>query len=170
MNKVTVIKVIAKLYFIGALIGSFLHLIHAAQKGGLTGAEAYSVPFMIDGLALTALIMRGAEFSTRTRRIGFRVFLFTGSMSLAGNVFAASNIGGAVYGVAIVCLFLGMEWLSDNIESAQAEADKLAAAEAEAKKAQAIEKGRATRAANKAMADKVVKNAEKATRQAARTR
>jgi hypothetical protein len=169
MNKVTVIKVIAKLYFAGALIGSFLHLIHAAQKGGLTGAEAYSVPFMIDGLALTALVMRGSEFSTRTRRIGFRVFLFTGSMSLAGNVFAAHNIGGAVYGVAIVALFLGMEWLSDHIESAQAEADKLAATEAEAKKAASIAKAQATRQANKALAAKVVKNAEKVTRTAART-
>lgn len=170
MSKVTIIKVIAKLYFLGALAASFMHLITAAQKGGLTGIEAYSVPFMIDGLALTAMIMRGEEFSTRTRRIGFRVFLFTGTLSLAGNVFAASTIGGAVYGVAIVALFLGMEWLSDNIESAQAEADKLAAAEADAKKAAAVAKGQATRAANKALAAKVVKTAEKATRQAARTR
>lgn len=168
MDKVQVIKIIAKLYFFGALTASFLHLIHAAQKGGLTGAEAYSVPFMIDGLALTALIMRGSEFSTRTRKIGFRVFLFTGSLSLAGNVFAASNIGGMVYGVAIVALFLGTEWLSDNIESAQAEIDaKAAQAEAD-KKAAAIAKGLATKAANKRAATAVVKSAEKVTRAAAK--
>lgn len=168
MNKPLIVKVIAKLYFIGALIGSFAHLIHAAQKGGLTGAEAYSVPFMIDGLALTALVMRGEEFSTRTRRIGFRVFLLTGSMSLAGNVFAASNLGGAIYGVAIVALFIGMEWLSDNIESAQAEQAKTAVDEAEAKKAAAIAKGQATRRANKAQAEKLIKTAEKVTRAAAK--
>lgn len=168
MNKVQVIKIIAKLYFLGALTGSFLHLIHAAQKGGLTGVEAYSVPFMIDGLALTALIMRGSEFSTRTRKIGFRVFLFTGSLSLAGNVFAASNIGGMIYGVAIVALFLGMEWLSDNIESAQAEQDAKAAQAEMDKKAAAIAKGQATRRANKAQAEKLIKTAEKVTRAAAK--
>lgn len=170
MNKVSAIKVIAKLYFLGALVGSFIHLIHAAQKGGLTGAEAYSVPFMIDGLALTALIMRGAEFSTRTRRIGFKVFLATGSMSLAGNVFAAHNIGGAVYGVAIVALFIGMEWLSDNIESAQDEAGKLAAGAAASAKAASIAKGLATKAAKKALAESTIKTAERITRKAARTR
>lgn len=169
MSKVTVIKAIAKLYFIGALTGSFIHLIHAAQKGGLSGAEAYSVPFMIDGLALTALIMRGAEFSTRTRRIGFRVFLTTGSMSLAGNVFAASNIGGAVYGVAIVALFLGMEWLSDNIQSAKDEEDAKAALAYMNRKAASIAKGLATKAAKKALAESTVKNAERITRRAART-
>lgn len=168
MNKVMIIKVIAKLYFLGAMVASFLHLIHAAQKGGLTGAEAYSVPFMVDGLALTGLIMRGEEFSTRTRRIGFRVFLLTGSLSLAGNVFAASNIGGAAYGVAIVALFVGMEWLSDNIESAAAEKAAAVANEAQAKKEAAIAKGKATRAANKAMTEKVIKNAEKVTRAAAK--
>lgn len=170
MNKVTVIKVIAKLYFLAALAGSFTHLIHAAHKGGLEGWEATSVPFMIDGLALTGLIMRSDEFSTRTRRIGFKVFSITGTLSLAGNIYAAHNIGGAVYGAAIVALFIGMEWLSDNIESAQAEALNAAATEAEAKKAAAIAKGQATRRANKAQAEKVIKNAEKVTRAAARTK
>lgn len=168
MNKVQIIKVIAKLYFLGAMVASFLHLIHAAQKGGLSGAEAYSVPFMIDGLALTGLMMRGTEFSSRTRKIGFKVFLLTGTMSLAGNVFAASNVGGMVYGVAIVALFIGMEWLSDNIQSAQAEADKLAADAAAAAKAASIAKGLATKAAKKALAESTVKTAERITRRAAR--
>lgn len=116
--KVKAIKWIVKGYFIAAIAASFTHLITAAIKGGLTGWEAYSVPFMIDGIAIIGLIMRGREFSQNTRKVGFRVQIGAGVLSLAGNVFAAHNLGGAVYGVGIVLMFLLAEWLSDNVQSA----------------------------------------------------
>jgi len=156
MRKVTAVKVIAKAYFFGAILISFLHLVTAARKGGLSGYEAYTVPVMIDGIAIVGLIMRGTEFSVATRKIGFRVQIGAGAFSLMGNVFAAENMGGAVYGVAIVALFLLTEWLSDNIKSAQVDVD---AAKAEARKATAA-KAAATRKRNARQGAKVVKAAE----------
>lgn len=156
MNKVSVVKVIVKLYFIGALAGSFIHLVHAGHKGGLATAEAWSLPFMIDGLAVIGMIMRSDSFSNRTRKIGFRTQCIMGMFSLAGNVYAAHNVGGAAYGVGIVALFIASEWLSDNIESATdevvSEAERIAqqAADAQAaKKASTIAKRKATLARNK---------------------
>jgi hypothetical protein len=156
MNKVSAVKGIAKVYFFGAIAISFIHLVAAARKGGLTGYEAYSVPFMIDGIAIVGLIMRGTEFSKSTREIGYRVQLGAGVLSLAGNVFAAENVGGAVYGVAIVALFLLAEWLSDRIESVQVDTK----ADATTKRQAAAQKAAATRKRNAAQAKRVVKAAE----------
>lgn len=144
MNKVSIVKWIVKAYFFAAIAASFTHLVTAAEKGGLAGWEMWSVPFLIDGIAIIGLIMRGNEFSKATRKIGFRVQIGAGVLSLAGNVFAAHNIGGAVYGVAIVALFLLTEWLSDHMQSV--DIDK--AAEAAAKKAEAVAKAQATRKRN----------------------
>ena len=146
MRKVQIIKWIVKAYFLFAIVASFTHLITAAHKGGLQGWEAYSVPFLIDGIAIIGLIMRGTEFSKATRKTGFKVQLVAGLLSLAGNVFAAENMGGAVFGVAVVVLFVTAEWLSDNIESA--DADK--AAEVASKRQAAAQKAAATRKANAA--------------------
>lgn len=146
MNKPQIVKVIAKAYFIAAIVISFTHLVTAARKGGLTGYEAMSVPFMIDGIAIIGLIMRGNEFSKAARKTGFQVQIGAGVLSLAGNVFAANNLGGAAYGVAIVVMFLLAEWLSDRIESA--DVDK--AAETATKRQEAAVKAAATRKRNAA--------------------
>lgn len=150
MNKHSITKAIVKGYFFAALAASFTHLITAAHKGGLHGWEAWSVPFMIDGIAILGLIMRGAEFDTRTRKIGFKVQCGAGLLSLLGNVFAAQNIGGAVYGVGIVALFILAEWLSDNMGSAKDETKRAS-----------IAKGIATRKRNARKAQAVVRQAEK---------
>lgn len=156
MSKVQAVKGIAKVYFFGAIAISFIHLVAAAHKGGLTGYEAYTVPVMIDGIAIIGLVMRGTEFSIATRKIGFRVQIGAGILSLMGNVFAAENLGGAAYGVAIVALFLLAEWLSDKIESA--EVDKAAAMLN--KRQAAAQKAAATRKRNARQAKAVVKAAE----------
>lgn len=148
MRKVSAIKAITRLYFAAAIVLSFLHLVHAARKGGLTW-ESWTVPFMVDGIAIMGLTMRSEDFAGRTRRIGFRVQIVAGLLSLAGNVYAAHNAGTAVFGVAVVALFVFSEWLSDQIESAVVEAARLATEEAAAAKAASIAKGNATRAANR---------------------
>lgn len=153
MTKTTITKAIVKGYFVAALAASFTHLIAAAHKGGLEGWEAWSVPFMIDGIAILGLIMRGTEFDTRTRKIGFRVQCGAGFLSLLGNVFAAHNIGGAVYGVGVVALFILAEWLSDNMGTAKDEA-----------KRNAVAKAQATRKRNARAANRVVKAAEAITK------
>lgn len=155
MNAAKIVRAIAKLYFIAALAASFSHIITTADKIGLSGWEMWSTPFMIDGLAVIGLVMRGEAFSKATRRIGFRVQLTAGAVSLLANVYAASNVGGMIYGVAVVALFVGAEWLSDKIESA--EVDK--AREAAAKRTAAAQKAAQTRKANKTKATRK-RNAE----------
>lgn len=148
MTKVKSVKGIAKVYFFGAIAISFIHLVAAAHKGGLNGYEAYTVPVMIDGIAIIGLVMRGTEFSIATRKIGFRVQIAAGALSLLGNVFAAHNLGGAVYGVAIVALFLLAEWLSDKIESAEVDQEAQEAEKRAARNLQARQRRQATAAKN----------------------
>lgn len=137
MNKVTAIKLIVRIYFFAAIAGSFTHIIDAAAKTGLTGWEQYATPFMIDGLAIIGLIMRGDEFSRRTRKLGLTTQIIMGTFSLIANVYAAKTIGGVMFGVAIVALFLAAEYLSDNIESVTV--DQAAAAAAAQAAAEAAE-------------------------------
>lgn len=143
-TKVNVVKVIVKLYFVGALAGSFAHTITAAHKAGLGGWEAWSIPFMIDGLAIIGMIMRSAAFSQATRETGLRVQAVMGLVSMATNVYAAHNAGGAVYGAALVALWLASEHLASNL--APASVDQAAAAKA--KRSEAARKAAVTRKAN----------------------
>lgn len=142
INKVKVVKAIVRLYFFGAIAASFAHIMTSAGKLGLDGWEQLATPFMIDGIAILGLIMRGDEWSKRTRKIGFRTQIAMGSVSLAANVHAAHSVGGVIFGIGIVALFVFAEWLSDNMQTI--DVDK--AAEAAAKKREAIEKGKATKA------------------------
>jgi hypothetical protein len=144
MNKVTAIRIIVKLYFLGAVAGSFMHIITAAEKVGLSGWEAYSTPFMIDGLAVIGMVMRGEEFSVQTRRLGLRVQAIMGALSLVANVYAAHSVGGVIYGVMLVTLFLAAEWLAGRLESVQVDRDR---EEAEDRAARA-QKAAATRKRN----------------------
>lgn len=153
MNKVRIVKAIVRSYFVAALIGSFTHVVHAAHKVGLHGWEMWSTPFMIDGIAIIGLIMRGDQFSDDTRRWGLITQYGAGTMSLIANVYAAENAGGMIYGVGIVALFLFSEFLSTKITSAAdiaaAEAAADAAAADAAKRADRNAKARTRRAARK---------------------
>lgn len=161
MNKLSVIKGIVKLYFAGAVYFSFQHVMHAWTKLGLAGTEAVAATVAIDLMFIIAMFLRSDEFATRTRKIGFWVMVVMGSLSLAGNVFAAHNLGGIIFGAMLPGYLLFSEWLADpkQIVSAKAEADALAIAAAEsavreaqeaaeAKRAASIAKGKATRARN----------------------
>lgn len=145
MNKVSVIKAIVKAYFVAAVAGSFTHIVHAAEKIGLSGWEMWSTPFMIDGIAIIGLIMRSEQFSKDTRKWGLITQYGAGLLSLVGNVYAAENAGGMIYGVGIVALFLFSEFLSGKIQGA--DVDK--AAELADKRSAAARKAAATRKARK---------------------
>jgi hypothetical protein len=145
LNKVQAVRGITKLYFVAALAGSFTHIITAAHKTGLVGWEAWSTPFMIDGLAVIGMVMRSEAFSQATRSTGLRVQAVMGLVSLVANVYAASTV---LYGVAVVALFLAAEWLTGQL--APASADQAAAVKA--KRQAAAAKGAATRKANAAKA------------------
>lgn len=157
MTKYMVVKGIVKAYFIAALAGSFTHIVDAAAKVGLSGWEMWSTPFMIDGLAIIGMVMRGTDFSEKTRRIGFRVQCIMGLFSLIANVYAAHNVGGVIYGIAIVALFIAAEWLADSMESAQVDRDR----EAKEKRQTAAQKAAATRKRNAAKKNREIKKLEK---------
>ena len=124
MNKVSMMKAITKLYFVGALTGSFIHIVTSAEKMGGEGYEVYATPFMIDGLAVMGMTMRSDDFSKRTNRIGFKVQCFTGAMSLGMNVYAANSLFGVLFGIALVALFVFAEWLCDQIEGKEVDTTK----------------------------------------------
>jgi hypothetical protein len=128
MNKVSMMKGISKLYFAGALTGSFIHIVTSAHKLGGEGIEAYATPFMIDGLAVMGMAMRSDDFSKRTNKIGFKVQVVTGLMSLGMNVYAANSAFGIMFGVALVALFVLAEWLNDQIEGREVDLTKEAEA------------------------------------------
>lgn len=155
MNKVSVVRMIVKGYFLAALAGSFTHVIHAAEKTGLGGWEAGITPFLIDGMFVIAMVMRSQEFSKRTRQIGFRVQVVMALLSLSANIYAASKIGGVFLALLLIGGMIFGEWLTGQIHGAEvdviadAEAATRAAAEAaQAKRAAAIAKGQATKAKN----------------------
>jgi uncharacterized membrane protein HdeD (DUF308 family) len=104
MNKVTAVKAITKGYFGAALTFSFTHLIEAAHKAGGTGAEAFAVPILIDGMFVTAAIMRSDVWSARTRKIGLWLQVIAGAFSITGNVYAAHNLFGVLFGAALPLL------------------------------------------------------------------
>lgn len=156
MNKVSLIKTIARGYFATAITFSSFHLITSAEKLGGTGVEAYFTPVLVDGIAIMGLAMRSEEFSTKTQKLGLITQVAAGALSLAGNLYAAHNLFGVLFGLLTVVLFLWTEFLSSNIESAEvdraAEAARVAAemeaAEA-AKREERNAKERARRAARK---------------------
>ncbi len=82
------------------------------------------MPFMIDGLALIGMVMRSDDFSQATCKLGFRVQIIMGAFSLVANVYAAKNIGGVIYGVMIVALYIAAEWLTGQLESSQVDLDR----------------------------------------------
>lgn len=162
MSKTLIVWLVVKAYFLAALFGSFTHIVTAAEKLGLTGWEALIVPFLIDGMFLIAMVLRTNTYSIRTRRIGLRVQVVMGTLSLAANVYATASIGGVMLAVLLIGGMIFSEWLGDAqqmktakqeaAEAAAAEAARIAAEaarEAAARKAAGIAKGVATRAAKR---------------------
>jgi Protein of unknown function (DUF2637) len=148
-----IVKSIVRLYFLGALAVSFTHIVCAAHKVQLTGWQAFTTPFAIDGIAVIGMVLRTDKWSKATRKLGFKVQITAGMLSLVCNVFAGSTTGERIYGVVIVALFIFSEWLSDHMETAEADVER----ERQAKRAAATEKAKATRAANKAAEERIVK-------------
>lgn len=157
MNKVSLIKGIAKLYFGTAVGFSSFHLITSAEKLGGHGIEAYMTPVLVDGIAILGLAMRSEDHSAKTRQLGLITQVAAGALSLAGNLYAAQNLFGILFGLLTVILFLWTEFLASNIESVQVDIDAAnataratAQAAEDAKRADRNAKARARRAASKA--------------------
>lgn len=146
MSSTLIVKVIVRMYFIGALIVSATHIIGASHKLDLFGWQALTSPFAVDGIAVIGLMMRGEKWSTDTRRLGLRVQMTAGLISLAANVFAGNTIGERIYGVIIVVLFIFSEWLSDRMVTAAQEVASVELVKAEAARVAKREADRRRRA------------------------
>jgi len=132
MRKVTAVKAIVKLYFVTALSFSFTHFIHAAEKVGLHGLGAWSMPFAVDGLAVVGMVMRSKDFDDNTNKIGLWLQMVCGSLSLAVNIFAGNTVGESIQGATWVALYVLMESVAGKIKSRKSTEDAQAIADAEA--------------------------------------
>lgn len=108
---------IVRLFMLGAAAISFSHIIATSHALGL-GWEAWTVPFLIDGLAVLGMIGRSAKFAASTQRAGLRLMIGAGALSLACNVYAGHNLGQRLYGVLIVAGFVVSEWYAAKLRPA----------------------------------------------------
>lgn len=145
-----IVSSIVRIYMIGALIISFNHIVAASHMLGLTGWQAVTVPFAIDGFAVLGMIGRSARFAAETQRTGFRLQIAAGMLSLAANVYAGHNIGERLYGAPIVAAFVIAEWYAAKLRPAPVVAPVVNAARSEAAKKAAATRRRNAQAALKA--------------------
>ncbi len=97
---------LVRAYLISALIVSYKHIVHAANKLQLYGWEAYATPLAIDGMALFGMILRRVEFNARTRRFGAVLQYGAGFVSLVANIYAGETRGQQAFGIMVVALFV----------------------------------------------------------------
>lgn len=107
-------------FLTAAAAGSFMHIVETAHKLGLDW-QAWTVPFLIDGVALMGKLGRSRRFATRTQRAGLSLILFGGTLSLAANVYAGDNTGQRAYGVLLVLGFVLVEWYAGQLAPAEAD-------------------------------------------------
>lgn len=138
--------VIVYAFLAAAAAGSFLHIVETSHKLGLDW-EAWTVPFLIDGIALMGKLGRSNRFAAKTQQAGMRLMLFGGTLSLAANVYAGDNTGQRAYGVLLVVGFLVVEWYAGKLSPAPA-AVKVISPEEHARRSEAAQKAAATRKAN----------------------
>jgi len=159
---------VVRLYMVGAAAVSFMHIIETSQWLGL-GWEAWTVPLLVDGLAVLGLIGRSERFAASTRRAGLVLTLTAGTFSLTCNVLAGHNLGQRLYGVLIVAGFIATETYAARLRPAPAApvvptADEQAAAERAARRSAGARKAAATRKANALAAARAERAAMRAAR------
>jgi signal transduction histidine kinase len=159
-------KTIVTLFMIGAAAISFTHIIEASEGLGVTSWQAWTVPFLVDGVAVLGLIGRSAKFAESTRRTGLLLTLAAGSLSLTCNILAGHNLGERLYGALVVAVFVGTEAYAAKMHAAPKPAplptvDEVAAAELRARRSAAAQKAAATRKANAGVAAKAAAKANR---------
>jgi len=147
---------IVRAFMLAAAVASFTHIVHTAHMLGLSGWQALSTPFMIDGFAALGMLGRSHRFAESTRRVGMRFAIAAGTLSLAANIYAGTNAGERIYGGLVVAAFIAAEQYADRMKPAEHTTedpaivdlrDQLAAATDALAAAQAIVAAEAARAA-----------------------
>lgn len=103
-----VVTVVVWLFLVGAALVSFMHIVHVSQMLGL-GWQSWTVPFLVDGIAIVGKVSMLDRFAEPARRSGKRLVMFGGLLSLAANVAAGSNWGQRAFGVLVVAGFMVLE-------------------------------------------------------------
>ncbi len=170
-NTFEIVRALVYLQAVGAAAISFTHIVTVGQRYGLTW-EAWVAPALIDGFAILGAIGRSRQFSEATRRTGFRLMICAGLVSLVCNIHAGENIGQRVFGGLVVAGFVVAEWYASRLSAAPTPEPTVDEVDAElkAKRSAAALKAAATRKANRAVAERAVKAAERETRKAAKQR
>jgi hypothetical protein len=114
---VTIARVVTLMFMIGTAAISFRHIVTVSVALGL-GWEAWTVPFLVDGIAVLGLAGRGKRFAKSTQRAGLLLVTVGGALSLFCNVQAGHNVGQKAYGVLIVGGFILTEWFATRLQPA----------------------------------------------------
>jgi hypothetical protein len=167
ITKFAVVKSLVLLQLTGAAALSFQDIVHLGLVNGLEW-RAYVAPFLIDGFAVLGALGRSHEFAEATRKFGFRLMVAAGLVSLVANVASGANAWQRGFGVLVVAGAVMAEMYAGKMFKAP---EVVAAAESDEIKAKHRERGlkaAATRKANKERDARIVKEAERATRKAAK--
>lgn len=118
-RNVKIVKGIAYTIFALGLGLSIFHIfdyfystLHAAL------ASALAMPVFIDGVQIFGRIIRGADFSRRTRTAGWIVQGIGAAASLAANLIAGTTIGDKISGAAFVAGYILLEAIAELIRPA----------------------------------------------------
>jgi hypothetical protein len=148
--KYLIVATIVRIYMLGALAISFNHIITAASMVHLTGWQAWTAPFVIDGFAVLGMIGRSRSFATTTQRTGLLFQAGAGVLSLTCNIYAGHTLGERIYGAAIVSAFVAAEYYAGKLFPATPAETETPEQVAAAKRSAAAKQAAITRAANKA--------------------
>ena len=105
-------------FLVGAAAVSFTHIVDVSERLGVHDWQAYTVPFLIDGIAILGKIGRSRKFAEKTRRAGLVLMGLGGLVSLAANIEAGENVGQKAYGALLVGGFVLAEWYAGKLEAA----------------------------------------------------
>lgn len=109
-----------------ALAVSATHIVHVAQTIGVPGWQAQTAWVLVDLPALIGKVLglklprHGYVFVASTRRVGMRLTIFSGSLSLACNVASGllhNSWGAAGWGAFVVTMFLVLETVLTKIKA-----------------------------------------------------
>lgn len=96
-----------------ALFVSITHITHVATWLGIPGWQAKTAWILVDVVALVGKVLQMTKyFGQSTNRVGTRLMFFSGSISLACNIFSGvleGSAGAAGWGAFVVMMFLVLE-------------------------------------------------------------
>jgi len=115
-------RVIVYTFLVAAAAGSFTDEVKCSHMLGLHW-QAWTVPFLLDGVALMGKLGRSRRFASATQGAGLWLMVFGGLLSLAANVAAGENTGQRVYGALLVVGFLLVEWYAGKLSPAEPTVD-----------------------------------------------